>query len=49
MTRINRETQRKLEEFGYNAANGNVIIPYEVPTLERVREILGKTGGGDGE
>lgn len=47
--RINRETERKLEEFGYNDANGNVIIPYEVPTLERVREILGKTGGGDGE
>lgn len=47
--RINRETERKLEEFGYNDANGNVITPYEVPTLERVREILGKTGGGDGE
>ena len=42
--RINRETERKLEEFGYNDANGNVITPYEVPTLERVREILGKTG-----
>ena len=41
--RINRETERKLEEFGYNDANGNVITPYEVPTLERVREILGKT------
>lgn len=51
--RINRETERKLEEFGYNDANGNVITPYEVPTLERVREILGKTGedekGGDVE
>lgn len=47
--RINRETERKLEEFGYNDANGNVITPYEVPTLERVREILGKTGGGDSE
>lgn len=45
--RINRETERKLEEFGYNDANGNVITPYEVPTLERVREILGK--GGDGQ
>lgn len=48
--RINRETERKLEEFGYNDANGNVITPYEVPTLERVREILGKTEeGGDGK
>lgn len=47
--RINRETERKLEEFGYNDANGNVITPYEVPTLERVREILGKTDGEGGE
>lgn len=48
--RINRETERKLEEFGYNDQNGNVITPYEVPTLKRVQEILGKTdgkGGGD--
>ena len=38
--RINRETLRKLEEFGYN--NGKeVIIPYEVPTIEMVRELLG--------
>lgn len=44
--RINRETERKLEEFGYNDANGNVIIPYEVPTLEKVREILGKGDEG---
>lgn len=46
--RINRETERKLEEFGYNDANGNVITPYEVPTLERVREILGKNDGKGG-
>lgn len=48
--RINRETERKLEEFGYNDQSGNVITPYEVPTLKRVQEILGKTdgkGGGD--
>lgn len=44
--RINRETERKLEEFGYNDQSGNVITPYEVPTLKRVQEILGK-GGGD--
>lgn len=47
--RINRETERKLEEFGYNDQNGNVITPYEVPTLERVQEILGKTDGKGGE
>lgn len=47
--RINRETERKLEEFGYNDANGNVITPYEVPTLEKVREILGKTEGKEDE
>ena len=47
--RINRETERKLEEFGYNDQNGNVIMPYEVPTLERVQEILGKTDGKGGE
>ena len=47
MKRINRETERKLEEFGYNDANGNVITPYEVPTLEKVRQIIGKTEGGD--
>lgn len=46
--RINRETQRKLEEFGYNDANGNVITPYEVPTLERVREILEECASGKG-
>ncbi len=45
--RINRETERKLEEFGYNDQNGNVITPYEVPTLEKVRQIIGKTEGGD--
>lgn len=38
--RINRETERKLEEFGYNDSNGNVITPYIVPDLDRVKEIL---------
>lgn len=38
---INRETQRKLEEFGY-IENGEVIKEYEVPTIETVRRILGK-------
>lgn len=40
--RINRETERKLEEFGY-MDNGKVIREYEVPTIETVRRILGKT------
>ncbi len=37
---INRETERKLEEFGYNK-DGNVITPYKVPTIDTVNEILG--------
>ncbi len=40
--RIDRETERKLEEFGYNDTNGNVLIPYTVPTIDTVKEILGK-------
>ncbi len=39
---INREIRRKLEEFGYIDADGNVIKPYRIPTLETVREILGR-------
>jgi ABC-type glycerol-3-phosphate transport system substrate-binding protein len=39
---INRETERKLEEFGYNK-DGEVITPYEVPTIDTVNEILGNT------
>ena len=31
--RINRETTRKLEEFGY-IKNGEVINPYVTPTLD---------------
>lgn len=46
--RINRETERKLEEFGYNDANGNVITPYEVPDLDRVKEILDECASGKG-
>ena len=40
--RIDRETERKLEEFGY-MKDGKVIKNYEVPTIETVREILNKT------
>ena len=38
---VNRETARKLEEFGYIDADGNILSEYEVPSVERVREILG--------
>ncbi len=40
---MNRETERKLKEFGYLDENGNVIKEYKVPTLENVKEILGMT------
>ncbi len=38
---MDRETTRKLKEFGYLDDNGTVIKEYEVPTLETVKEILG--------
>lgn len=37
---IDRETMRKLEEFGY-IKDGKVVKEYRVPTLEHVKEILG--------
>ena len=40
---INRETERKLEEFGY-IKDGEIIRQYEVPTIEKVKEILGEQG-----
>lgn len=39
---VNRETERKLEEFGYIDSEGNVITDYEIPSVERVRMILEK-------
>lgn len=39
---INREIDRKLEEFGYIDSSGNDINEYIVPTLESVKEILGR-------
>ena len=39
---INREFERKLEEFGFIDSDGNVIKKYEVPTIERVRKLLGR-------
>ena len=39
---INREFERKLEEFGFIDENGNVIKEYKIPDIERVKEILGR-------
>ena len=40
---INREILRKLEEFGFIDSEGNVIEYYYIPTIDSVREILGRT------
>jgi ABC-type glycerol-3-phosphate transport system substrate-binding protein len=37
---VNHEFERKLEEFGYNDSDGNVIKEYEIPTLESVTKLL---------
>lgn len=37
---VNRETDRKLEEFGYIDSDGNVIKEYIVPSVDVVHEIL---------
>jgi ABC-type glycerol-3-phosphate transport system substrate-binding protein len=39
---INRETERKLEEFGY-IEDGKVVKEYVVPTMDVVNKILGNT------
>ena len=39
---INREIERKLEEFGYIDSEGNTIKEYRVPTIESVKELLGR-------
>ncbi|MGN0142617.1 MAG: extracellular solute-binding protein [Roseburia sp.] len=39
---VNRETDRKLEEFGYIDDEGNVIKEYKVPSVDNVREILSR-------
>ena len=39
--RIDRETKRKLQEFGYLDSEGNVVNGYVVPDIDTVREILG--------
>lgn len=40
---IDREIYRKLEEFGYIDSEGNVIKRYNIPTIETVKAILGRT------
>lgn len=40
---IDREITRKLEEFGYIDSRGNVIEYYNIPTIDSVKVILGRT------
>ena len=40
---IDREILRKLEEFGFIDSEGNVIEYYEIPSIDSVKEILGRT------
>ncbi len=37
---VSRETERKLEEFGYLDSDGNVIEPYIAPNVDKVRDIM---------
>ena len=39
---INREIERKLEEFGYIDSDGNMLEEYSIPTIESVNRILGR-------
>ena len=39
---VSRETERKLEEFGYIDSDGNIISPYVAPNVDTVRAILEK-------
>lgn len=39
---INREIDRKLEEFEYIDSEGNTIEEYRIPTIETVRRLLGR-------
>lgn len=40
---INREVDRKLEEFEFIDSEGNTTEEYRVPTMESIKEILGRT------
>ncbi|MBR4182811.1 MAG: extracellular solute-binding protein [Lachnospiraceae bacterium] len=37
---VRRETERKLEEFGYLDSEGKVLREYTIPDVERVRKII---------
>ena len=37
---VERETERKLEEFGYIDSEGNILKEYKVPSVEAVRRIF---------
>ncbi len=39
---IDREIDRKLEEFGFNDSNGDVIEEYRIPTYDSVKKLLGR-------
>ena len=39
---INREIDRKLEEFGYIDSDGNQLEGYKIPTIGSVNKILGR-------
>ena len=39
---INREINRKLEEFGFNDSDGNVVEEYRIPTYDSVKKLLGR-------
>ncbi len=45
---IDRETKRKLQEFGYLDAYGNIIEEYQIPSVETVKAILA-AGSTDSE
>jgi hypothetical protein len=37
LIKINKELQRKMREFGYLDSNGNMIKPFNLPTVEDVK------------
>ena len=37
---VRRETERKLEEFGYLDSDGNIIREYSTPSVANVRRIM---------
>ncbi|HCJ41088.1 MAG TPA: hypothetical protein DHV89_06025 [Ruminococcus sp.] len=39
---INREIDRKLEEFGYTDSEGNTVKDYVIPDIESIKVILGR-------